>query len=403
MVILSGVNNIFSSDNQLLSHVVPIDIVSLQNLKRKLHIYRDHDEHLKELFSVLSTQEDQIAMYNDWIKSDNLTEEQQNIMTDASFKNLMEVSKTEVENLSELSSILMQGNNISPSWQIAKYGKILGTASFVKNLLLPRDIQSSFGAGVGALTAFVGFNKISKSPVNIYIYPPVGTEKITINNDESQQKIIKTLTACALGAGTVIAGTQLWNSWMHEKNSRNFLIDKIKSIKISNGIIGQRFDSIRMHDTVNRLDQNVNQVGLSTQSIQAGVSSLQLKVDRLTDLTSSQNFQLDEIVKNQQLTQDELIVLKKLFIQSGEKVDQMIQSLQDQFGEVRGLVLGNMMLQMKIHEENKSQFEMIKNKKTLSSTFASCSRPYFFAGRYSNPIKKMIMQQSSSLNIDEIA
>ena len=375
------------SQDQLLE---PVDVTSIEALQRKLNVYTDHDEHLKELKSVLATQQAQILVYNNLIAAGALTQDQLNLLSDVSFKNLIEVSKTEIESLSSLSTILMQGNNISPSWQIAKYGKVLGTASFVKNLLLPRDFQTSIYAGVGALTAFVGLKNLSTTSTIVHIHPPVGTEIITINNNDSQHKLATTLTACALGAGTVVAGTQLWNSWMYEQNSRDILTDKIKAIRTSNGLVGQSFALAQIqgqqqyhaqtlhsvHGAVNRLEEGL----LNDRSISASrhhqlhstTQNIQAKVDQLTSLSLSQNNQLHEISQSQRLTLEQSKSLENLFIQAGGKVDLMMESLQAEFGEIKGLVLGNMMLQMKIHEENSANFkDMNTNLQSLKSSKSS--------------------------------
>jgi len=391
-------NRMVCSQEQILQSV---DITAIQTLQRKLDVYADHDEHLKELKSVLATQQAQISTYNSLIASGGLTQDQRNLLSDASFKNLIEVSRTEVESLCNLSAILMQGNNISPSWQIAKYGKFLGTASFVKNLLLPRDVQSTFFGAVGALTAFVGLKNVSKASTIVHIHPPVGTEIITINNNDSQHKLATTLAACALGAGAVVAGTQLWNSWMYEKNSRDVLTDKIKAIKTTNGLIGQSFALAQIqgqqqyhaqalhsvHGAVNRLEEGLlndrsisvlrhNQLHSTTQNIQA-------KVDELTSLSLSQNQQLSEISSSQRLTYEQSKSLENLFMQAGGKVDLMMESLQAEFGEIKGLVLGNMMLSMKMQEENSTNFKDMNA--TLQSLKSSQNAPFLNIADHARP------------------
>ena len=271
-----------------------IEIASINKLQGQLRPYRDNDAHLKELYDVLATQKAQLEDYNKLIiATESLTAEQKALVYNNAFQDLINISDVEIERLSQLSSVIMQSKNIDPSWQIAKYGNVLGSISFIKNLFVPRDVQSYICAGVGAVTGLTVFKNMQKTSPTIEINVPQGATNITIK-DDSQQKLATTVAVCALGAGGLVAGSQLYNSWMHGQNSRDTLADKIAVIKTSNAQIGSMFATIGIHNVLNAaaveqvrqrqaigaLDNRVVQLQAGIDVVSHGVAQLQQGADQ---------------------------------------------------------------------------------------------------------------------------
>ena len=248
-----------------------VEVASINRLQGQLLQYRDNDAHLKDLYDVLTTQKVQLDKYNELIaNSELLTAEQQALVDNNAFQDLINISDVEIERLSQLSSIIMQSKNIDPSWQIAKYGNILGSLSFVRNLFVPRDVQSYVYAGIGAVTGLTVFKNVQKTSPAIQINVPQSTTNITIK-DDSQQKLATTVAICALGAGGVVAGTQLYNSWMHGQNSRDVLADKIVVIKNSNAHVSSVFATIGIHNVLVRQQKAIGAVGNKVAQVQASI------------------------------------------------------------------------------------------------------------------------------------
>lgn len=354
-----------------------VDVAPIRHLCHTLEGYADHDQHIQELRSALITQEGQINKYNDLLNTyTDLTLEQQASLSESSFQDLIKVSKIELDNLAELADVLMQSKNIDASWQIKKYGMITGSLSFVKNLVLPQSWRSSLYAGAGALTGMTALQLLPKSSTNVTINLPAGVEKIQLS-DNTQQKLVTTAAVCVLGAGTAIAASQWYTSWMYEKNSRNVLTDKIKAIRQSNGTIGQTFNSLGVHNAIGRVERTQASHRASLETIQIGVENLEAhgvevkaNLAALTRTVHEMNAKLDNLVEALQLNQKEAEILKDCLQNFKGNAEQAIQLLQAQFGRdfdrVEKLIVANAMLQMSIHEENKENFqEMHTNMQSL--------------------------------------
>jgi len=255
----------------------PLNLDFINRLQEQLRQYYENDDHLKNLHDVLSTQKEQLIEYNTLVNniSSNtviLTQEQLAIINRLSFQNLIQVSNTEVEQLFQLSNVIIQSKNIDPSWQIKKYGTIFGSLFFMKNLLMPRNTQAYICAGIGALTSFVFFKNQLKASPTIQINVPQGATNITIN-DDTQKKLATTVAVCAFSAGGVVAGAQIYNSWMYEKNSRDTLTDKIKAIKSSNAQIGFAFNTMGIHTVLARQEQAVGALGNQVAQVQQSIAT----------------------------------------------------------------------------------------------------------------------------------
>lgn len=345
-----------------------IDVASISQLCHKLNGYAEHDEHMQELQSALTTQKNQINKYNNLLDTYvNLTPEQQASLSDSSFQDLIKVSKIELDNLAQLADVLMQSKNIDASWQIQKYGWISGSLSFVKNLVLPQSWRSSFYAGAGALTGVAALQLLPKSSTNVTINLPAGVEKIQLS-DNSQQKLVTTAAFCALGAGTALAASQLYTSWMHDKNSRDLLTDKIKAIKQSNGTIGQTFNSLGVHKAIGRVERTQANQRACLDTIQIGVENLETNavevksnLAALTTTVGQMDAKLATLVTALQLNQKEAQDLKECLQNFKGNAEQAIQLLQAQFGRdfdrMEKLIVANAMLQISIHEDNKENFQ----------------------------------------------
>lgn len=363
-----------------------IDISPITSLKNNLNMYIEHDKHMKELQGVLTTQEKQITKYNDYIeKYNNLTSEQQAALSNASFQDVIKVSEPELDRLAELSNVLMQSKNIDPSWQIKQYGIALGCLSFVKNLVLPTSWTSCFYAGGGALASVAALKCLPKSSMTVNINVPAGVENIKIS-DDTQQKLVTTVAACALGAGTVIAISQLYTSWMHDKNSRDLLTDKIKTIKLQNSSIGQTFNTLGLHNAIVRQGNTLQNLGMSvnqlhetnatdrevhterhnqTQSsmkdIQLGLTAIKNDVAKVTESVQRIDTKLDDLVVALSISQQEAKLLKECLQNFKGDSQQAIQLLQKKFNRdfdrIETMIIGSAVLQMTIHQENKENFQ----------------------------------------------
>ena len=212
----------------------PLELASIDTLQRQLKQYCNNDRHLNDLYEALNIKKSKIETYNRYLSEINsLNASGQTLIKDGALRKSIEFSNIEVERLSQLSSVIIQGKNIDPSWQIAKYGNIMGSLSFVKNLFVPRDMRSYLCAGIGAVTGLAVFKSMQKASPTISINVPEGATNITIK-DDSQQKFAAAVAICALGAGGLVAGTQVYNSWMYGQNSRDELARDIKAINDSN-------------------------------------------------------------------------------------------------------------------------------------------------------------------------
>lgn len=352
----------------LQNELQPIDLTPISQLCHKLDGYADHDQHMKELQSALTTQQNQINKYNHLLDTyTDLTLEQQASLSDSSFQDLIKVSKIEMDNLAQLADVLMQSKNIDASWQIEKYGMIAGSFSFVKNLVLPQSWRSSLYAGVGALTGVAALQLLPKSSTNITINLPAGVDKIQLS-DNTQQKLVTTAAVCALGAGTAIAVSQLYTSWMYDKNSRDILIDKIKAIKQSNGTIGQTFNSLGIHKAIGRVElAQVNQracldrIQIGVENLETNGVEVKANIAALTTTVGKMDAKLDTLVAALKINEKEAERLKECLQNFKGDAEQAIQLLQDQFGRdfdrMEKLIVANAMLQMSIHEENKENFQ----------------------------------------------
>ena len=345
----------------------PIDFSSLTQFKDRLATYVDYDDHLKELQSALLTQEEQLKTYNKYVENyENLTDLQQQSLSESSFQNLIHVSKIEIDRLAKLSDVVMQSKNIDPTWQVQKNGFVFGSLSFVKNLVLPQSWRSCFYAGGGALTGLAALKCLPKSSTIININLPAGVENVKIS-DDAQQKLLTTVAECALGAGTVIAASQLYNSWMHEADSRNSLTDKITAMHTSNALIGQTFNTIGVHTAMtrlattqqkhgmaigrvhegidelkngaqddrqqntrrhNELKNSLSQVGSTTKKMNVDVAAIKENVSQLQESSQQMNQKLDDLAQSLGVNKQEAQALKECLENFKGTADEAIQLLQ---------------------------------------------------------------------------